>query len=159
MHSLASATRCQAAARRAEAFRLRSAGKSYRAIAAELGCSTRTAYTAVVRELEKVRAELAESAGHYLQLEMARLDSLLNAVWPEATAGNLKAVNAAVKVIERQCRLLGLDAPTKTETKVSATADLAGMSDEQLVQEAERLGLHAEAAAYLEHITVNTTTP
>src|SRR5207247_2566404 len=68
MHSIASPTRCQAAARRVEALRLRASGKTYRAIAAELGCSVRTAHRAVTCELQPVRAQLAETAGQYLQL-------------------------------------------------------------------------------------------
>src|SRR5947208_16281687 len=113
MHSQASPVRVQAAARRVEALRLRASGKTYRAIAAELGCSVRTAHRAVVRELETVRAQLAESAGQYLTLELGRLDHLLAAVWNEAGQGNIRAVVAAVKIIDRQCRLLGLDAPVK----------------------------------------------
>jgi predicted transcriptional regulator len=84
MHSIASPTRCQAAARRVEALKLRSAGKTYREIAAELGCSVRTAYRAVTCELEQVRARLSEDAAQYLQLELSRLDHLLTSVWKEA---------------------------------------------------------------------------
>jgi hypothetical protein len=146
MHSIASPTRCLAAARRAVAMRLRASGKTYRAIAAELNCSVRTAYRAVTRELERVRARLSEDAAQLLQLEMARLDSLLAALWPQAQAGNVRAMTAAVRVIERQYRLLGLDAPGKTEAKVSATASVTDLTDEQLLEEAERLGLHKDVA-------------
>lgn len=59
----------------------------------------------------------------------------------------LAAVNAAVKLMERRARLLGLDAPTKvaatdpTGEKEAIPPTLQQMTQEQLVEEAQRRGL------------------
>ena len=59
----------------------------------------------------------------------------------------LNAVNAAVKLMERRARLLGLDAPTKvaatdpTGEKEATFVSLNQMTHEQLAEEAKRRGL------------------
>jgi len=49
-------------------------------------------------------------------LELLRLDELLNALWDTAIAGDLKAVDRVLKVMERRAKLLGLDAPFEIKT-------------------------------------------
>jgi hypothetical protein len=50
-----------------------------------------------------------EAADAYRQLEFNRLDLLLGAVWEEAMNGDVASVQAATKLIEMRCRLVGLD--------------------------------------------------
>ena len=44
-----------------------------------------------------------------LRMEEARLDALQEGIWGSALAGNARAVEVALKVLERRARLLGLD--------------------------------------------------
>jgi hypothetical protein len=70
--------------RDAEAARLRSKGKSYRQIAAILGCDVRVAHSAVQRVIAEIVAEPAEAAVHFeldrLDAELRRLDKLYRTV-------------------------------------------------------------------------------
>ena len=49
------------------------------------------------------------------QLELERLDLLTRGLEPMASVGNPGAVNAYLRVMERRAKLLGLDAPVKTD--------------------------------------------
>ncbi|WP_133512319.1 hypothetical protein [Candidatus Thiosymbion oneisti] len=49
-----------------------------------------------------------------VQLEFDRYDYLLQMPAPEIEKGCVPAILAALKISERRCKLLGLDAPAKT---------------------------------------------
>ena len=48
-------------------------------------------------------------------LEAARLDAMLLPLWRRVQQGDERAVDRALKIMERRARLLGLDAPSKSE--------------------------------------------
>jgi len=108
------------ARRRETALRLRLEGLDYREIAARMQpeypsytfSSAWRDVTYLMAEQLKKNAELAE---HVCQLEMNRLDALLNAVWARAMQGSVEHINAVLRVMERRARLLGLDAPVKSD--------------------------------------------
>jgi hypothetical protein len=82
------------------------AGDDYDTIADKFGYATRSgAWRAVQRALAKQREALA---GEYLQLEILRLDALQVSLWPQAEAGDPKAVLGCLRIIELRCALLGL---------------------------------------------------
>jgi hypothetical protein len=140
MHSQTSATRLQASQRRVEALQLRLAGQTYAQLGQQLGCSPQRAHVIIKAEMDQLKQDRQELAEEMLQLELDRLDHLLAGLWAEATGGNCKAVEAVLKVIDRQIRLLGLDAPTRTEAAVSVSS-LAHMTDAEVMEEARRLGI------------------
>lgn len=114
--------------RQRRALDMRKAGKSYQAIAATLGyASTGGAHKAVHSALTKTLSEPAEQVR---DLELARLDALLEALWPGATGAktapweedgrpapevDIERVDRVLKIMERRAKLLGLDAPTKAD--------------------------------------------
>ena len=109
----------QANERQIKALTLRKAGAGYQAIADALGYKDHTgAWRAVKAALKKT---LQEPADELRQLELARLDDMLKAIAPYVAAGNLTAIDRALKIQERRARLLGLDAPTKQETDNKGT--------------------------------------
>jgi len=56
------------------------------------------------------------------QMELDRLDHYLNRLDPKIEAGDEKAINTALRVGESRRKLLGLDAPTQSESlNVTAT--------------------------------------
>jgi hypothetical protein len=103
----------RASARRAEALALRLAGKSYRAIGAELGVSECQAH----RDIAKTLADLAAKEQHLTkemrQLDLARIDKGIAGLTAAYERGEPAAVSAMVKLLERRARLLGLDAPQR----------------------------------------------
>jgi transposase-like protein len=136
-HSQMSPPKVQAAVRRKEAVDLRVEGKTYREIAQELGVTPTRARQLVAEALAAIEKDTAESAEELRRLELDRLDQLQAGLWEEAAGGNLKAVGAALKIMERRARLVGLDAPTRTEN-THGYADLSEMSDAELNEELRR---------------------
>jgi hypothetical protein len=92
--------------RRGEAIRLRMAGRSYEAIAREVGYANRgTAHKVVKAALE---ARTDEHIKMYRAVEVDRLRAQTEVVWPKAMAGDLKAHAILLRISDRRCRLLGL---------------------------------------------------
>ena len=110
--------------RQEKALELRIAGGSYRQIGRQLGVSPKTAYYDVHTELgglDTVKAGLAE---RLRDLELARCDRLTVALTQRANTGEPRSVFALVKVMERRAKLLGLDAPQKTDVRADADSHL-----------------------------------
>lgn len=101
--------RIEAAEKRRRALQLRKAGATFDQIAEQVGYSSRG------KACEAVQGELAdlpkEDAVELRDLELARLDSLLTAMWPKAMNGNGWAVDRVLRIMERRARLAGLDQP------------------------------------------------
>lgn len=107
--------------RRSDAIRLRIDGLSYEAIAGQLGYTDRSA---AFKAVEAGRRELlAEPAAELVTLETDRLDVMLVNAWQvlndAKAAGDgdlrLRALDRLVRISERRSRLLGLDAPARTD--------------------------------------------
>ena len=104
-----------AAERKRQALDFRMAGLTFQQIGDKLEISKQAAHGLVVAALDEVRAKIAETAPQVLTMELERLDSLWRTVYPEAKRGNLGAVDRSLRIMERRARLLGLDAPAKTD--------------------------------------------
>jgi len=59
--------------------------------------------------MEEMREERLRMATHYVSIEQARLDVLQQQFWLNALAGDPKAGELALKIMERRAKLLGLD--------------------------------------------------
>ena len=57
----------------------------------------------------------AEAVDEHRRIEGERMDNLLATYMPQALAGDVKSADFVLKVLDRRAKLLGLDAPTKTE--------------------------------------------
>ncbi len=145
-HSQMSPPKVQAAVRRKEAVDLRIEGKTYKEIGQELGVTPTRARQLVAEALAAIEKDTAESAEELRRLELDRLDQLQSGLWQEAAGGNLKAVGAALKIMERRARLVGLDAPARTVNQ-HGYADLDQMSEAELREEARRLGIPVDGFA------------
>lgn len=99
----------------AEALQLRIAGAKYSVIGERLGVNKSTAYRAVQEELAELDTLKSTLAERLRDLEAERCERLILGLWSNATRGDDKAVHAVLRVMERKAKLLGLDAPTKTE--------------------------------------------
>src|SRR5262245_60858052 len=97
--------------RAVKALELRIAGATYRQIGAQLGVSECTAYYDVQDELGRLDAIGKEKAERLRDLEIRRLDALTVALAPGIQSGDVRAILAAVRVMERRAKLLGLDGP------------------------------------------------
>lgn len=97
--------------RMADALKLREGGATYHQIADQLGISYAQAYADVQDALKEITREAAEDV---LEIELMRLDNLFRMAYVKARKGNLKAIDTALKVMDRRARLLGLDKPEGT---------------------------------------------
>lgn len=114
--SRSSPRKIEAAERRIQALDLRKAGLTYQAIADRLGFkSPASAKKTVDTALDEMREIYREQAEQLIELECQRLDRLLQGLWLKAAGGNPRAVEAALKIMERRARLLGLDSAQKKE--------------------------------------------
>jgi len=97
------------------ALRLRSLGMSYQAIADQMAVTKATAYNRCQRALAAIPAEAVDE---FRRIEGQRLDLLLEVAMEKALSGDkgsLFAIDRVLAIQERRARLMGLDAPIKTE--------------------------------------------
>lgn len=104
------------AERRAKAIKMKIDGASYSEIATALGYSSRSAaHMDVKRSLEKHVIEEGLAIEAWRELELSRLDTLQQAIWPKAMSGDPRAIEASLKILDRRAKLLGLDSPVRLE--------------------------------------------
>lgn len=104
------------AERRAKAIRMKIDGATYTQIAEALGYASRSAaHMDVKRSLERHVVEEGLAIEAWRELELARLDTLQQAIWPKAMSGDPRAIEAALKILDRRAKLLGLDSPVRLE--------------------------------------------
>lgn len=103
------------------ALDLRISGLSFRAIGEKLGISHQQVFRDIENELARLADLRADKAETLRELELQRLDKIINSLDAWVASGNVGAVNAWIKASERRAKLLGLDAPTKVDAKVAGT--------------------------------------
>lgn len=140
--SKTSPRRIQAVMRQTQAMQLRLAGAEYPEIARQLGYNSKVAaYKGVMAGLKRTQQEPADELRKVI---LGRLNRLLLAVWQPAIAADVKAVTAAMGIIERICRLMGLDAPLKIDMamirdEVNRIAEATGLNASEILAEAEAM--------------------
>lgn len=117
------------------AFALRKAGLSYRAIGERLGVTKATAHRSVARALAEI-IELRDGDREKLrEIEVARLDGILMRQWYQALRGDGPSVDRVLRIMQRRCTLLGLDAPAASSVEIhDKTKSLENLSSEELVR-------------------------
>lgn len=111
----------QSKVKAAKAVELRMEGRTFPYIAKELGYnSQQAAHDAVKRALE---ATLREPADALRTLELERLDNLWEMQFINAQSGDVQALAACMKIMERRAKLIGLDAPIKTDNRTEVTSN------------------------------------
>lgn len=73
--------------------------------------------------LEKMRTQSQETVNEIINLETLRLDTYLQNLKDNILKGDVRSIEAALKIGERRAKLLGLDAAIKVDWKVEI-ADL-----------------------------------
>jgi len=128
-----------------KALELRRKGKSYPDIADELGVSLSTAYRYVNNELERLARERKMEGEKVLEIEIARLDRITEAIAEKVEAGSLDHVETFLKVMDRRAKLLGLNAATTHKVEVE---DNRKLPDVELYKKTRALLLRLQAAGH-----------
>lgn len=107
------ATTIAARVKAAKAMELRMEGKTFSQIARELNYNcVQSAHEAVKRALHST---LQEPADALRTLELERIDAMWGIHYLNAQGGDVQALAACMKLMERRAKLIGLDAPVKSE--------------------------------------------
>ena len=110
---------------------LRRAGVTWEKIALEVGFRNASgAYKMYQRAAERmVRPHLEE----YRDMQLDRLERMHMAVWPRAKDGDLRAIDTALRIADREANLLNLNAPIKVQAEVTV------YEGQQLVEHTARI--------------------
>lgn len=103
------------------------AGLTYRDMAEVLDVSLATIAGDVKIIVGRWQREQVANIDDWIQIELHRLDRLLNGLWTTASDGQLDAIDRVLKIMERRARLLGLD------KRVAQSIELAGADGGPLV--------------------------
>ena len=115
----------------AKALELRMEGKTFEVIAEELGYAGKQgAYDAVKRSLDAITREPAQEL---IKLDLERLDVLWQIQYLNAQGGDVQAMAACMKIMERRARLLGLDAPEKKDLNATITTKALPTSIDEFI--------------------------
>jgi len=121
--------RANESARRA--WQLRQAGRTWWAIAEDLHLGE-GAVKSLVADRIMAASDLVSIGARQevMLLELARLDALQEAVWPNALLGQREYVETALKVMAARAKLLGLEAALTITSTTNSTVVVAGTSAE-----------------------------
>ena len=104
------------------ALELRKAGVSFRDIALTIqkemqldGYSKSSAYHDVEVALSELKKHSSAASLAVIALELERLDAMWQGIYPQATAGQLEAIDRALRIQERRAKYLGLDSAARWE--------------------------------------------
>jgi hypothetical protein len=70
------------------------------------------------RAMERMRDDALNN--EMRELHRQRLEVALTAIWPDVVKGDLEAIKVMLKILERDAKLYGIDAPVKTEVEVTS---------------------------------------
>lgn len=115
------------AERRARAMSLRASGATLDLIQQTLGYSGRAAVSKdLSRAMAQAVADQKQSADELRALELMRLDRMQRGLWAAAAGGDPRTAETVLKIIDRRCRMLGLDSvPRGSDTARSILGELA----------------------------------
>ena len=89
-----------------------------------------------LRDLRRVSLQLASE---HRQVQLERIQAAIGFIWPSVERGNIDAVNTLLRLLERESKLLGLDAPQKIDLtgRILAIARLEGVDPQEAMRIAE----------------------
>lgn len=110
----------------AHVWELRLRGFSHEAIAREMAerfpggvlpkdWSAKKVYEDCAVALNAVQNEYKESAVEMVNLELKRFDKMLNSVWDNAEAGDVRSIEAVLSISRERRKMLGLDNPERLQ--------------------------------------------
>lgn len=116
-HSLKSGRQLEIAARREEVARLRLAGWTFRRLIDEKGYDKTTLSRDWQAVGEQFRAKAVEEYGEYREIQLQRLEGLLEKLYPDVDRPGIKlgTVDRVLAILDREAKLLGLDAPKRQD--------------------------------------------
>jgi hypothetical protein len=129
--------------REAEVVRLRRGGLTFDQIATRTGyASPGAAHLAWQRANKRI---IRDDVDYIRRVEEDRLDMAQAAIWPQVLRGEVSAVTALLRIMERRSKLLGLDMPIQIKQEIVTYE--GGTEIDKEVQRLAELLASSEAAA------------
>jgi len=108
-----SVRRVRATVKQLKAMELRIAGHTLEEIAQKLRYKdASSAYRAIMAGMIKT---IQEPADELRKVHIARCEKMISGKWDDATTGDDDAIQSVLRIMKREAKLLGLDAPEKRE--------------------------------------------
>src|SRR6185369_4811876 len=98
-----------------EVLRQRRSGLSVEQIAKAQGRTPHEVSKIIKNALQAIREEYSESLADVKDLELARLDELMEPFYKRAAKGDAFALDRIIKIMERRAKYLGIDSAQKLE--------------------------------------------
>ncbi len=138
-------TRMSTAARRALVWPMRVKGLSYGAIALSLKKthSINVIPATIANDcntvLKEVQLETRKLASNHRTMMLERIETGLHAIFDKVVAGELDAIHAMVRLMEREAKLTGADMPAKIdiEHRIRTGARERGLDEDEAVRASE----------------------
>lgn len=118
-------------------------------IAKLLGVSQPTISRDMAAINEHFRAAAVQDISVAKGKALERLEAMMAGLWPEASSGKWLAVDRATKLIEVEAKILGYDAPSRTEVSGPAGGPVTTVKADSLPPEV-RMALYEAMRARLE---------
>ena len=121
-------------------------GKSFRQIAMNHDVSSSTVSSDIKAFVRELKEEGLRHVEEYRIVHQERIAVAVSAIWDRVLEGKMDAINTLIRLLERESRLLGLDAPTKVDitAKIRALAVGEGIHEDEAYEIAE--GVYKEIA-------------
>jgi DNA-binding CsgD family transcriptional regulator len=101
--------------RRLKVVEMRKAGVPLQKIAKHLGCATSTVHSDLAHVISEIETQTKETTEQLITLEHLRLEIAVQVLYPKVIAGDLRAIDAWIKVSETTRKLLCLDLKFRPE--------------------------------------------
>lgn len=143
-------------------FKMRQAGTSANEIARRFGISTSSVARSIQRQLEKMNREAMLAYPEMLRMELERLDTLQQAIWPLTqyrrvvmddgtevqVEPDLKAIQQVLSIMDRRTKLLGMEQTNiNVQMDVNANHNVRATIAGQPGVERPAVGFDAESEA------------
>lgn len=114
-------------------------GKTFRQIAGENGVSPSTVSSDIKEFVKELREEGLRYVEEFRIVQQERISAAVYAIWENVLMGDIGSINTLIRLLERESRLLGLDAPTKVDitAKIRALAVGEGIREDEAYEIAE----------------------
>ena len=91
--------------------------------------------------MDGLKQETRQLSSDTRNIQLNRLEVAINAIWEGVGKGELDAIHALVRLLERQAKLVGADAPAKIdiEHRIRTMAKEHGFDEDEAVREAEHV--------------------
>lgn len=124
--------------RRVEAAKLRAKGWSLYEIAKKLDVDPSTVWEYIRDYYKALNHEGEEAARTARELDLDRLDRAIKGIEQAIDMGDPQAINALVRVLDRRAKLLGIDAPARSEVTGRDGAPLVEEATPQRIRDVMR---------------------